>query len=68
MDEVKPVTNDNKWQLVSQLGLFQKVLDAFCIVAVGFSTDTLHFFDLSSLTGSLDVLEVHLRILAEVDN
>lgn len=32
------------------------------------TTTKTHLLDLTSLTGSLDVLEVHLLILAEVDD
>lgn len=46
----------------------EKVLHALGVVAVTLPADPLHLFDLACLTGSLDVFEVDLRILAEVDN
>lgn len=46
----------------------EKVLHAFRVVAVALSADPLHLLDLACFTGSLDVLEVDLWILAEVDN
>lgn len=38
------------------------------VVAVTLSTDSLHLFDLTCLTGSLNVFEVNFRVLAEVHN
>lgn len=46
----------------------QEVLDPLRVVAVALSADPLHFFDLASLTGSLNVFEVDLWILAEIHN
>ena len=46
----------------------EEVLDTFWVIAAAFTTDTLHLLHLSCLTRRLDVLEVHLGILAEVDN
>lgn len=46
----------------------KEVLHALSIVAVGFTTDSFNFFDLSRLAGSLNVLEVDFRILAEIDD
>lgn len=63
MDEVVAVTHDDQRQLVGQLGLLQEVLDPLGGVAVGLPADALHLLDLPGLAGSLDVLEVNLRIL-----
>lgn len=46
----------------------EEVLDTLGIVAVALTTDALHFLDLPSLAGSLDVLEMHILLLAEVHN
>ena len=46
----------------------EEVLDALGVVAVALTTDALHLFDLAGLTRGLDVLEVHLCVLAEVHN
>ena len=46
----------------------EEVFDAFGVEAVAFATDALHFLDLASLARSLDVLEVHVRVLTEVDD
>lgn len=44
----------------------QEVLHAFGVVAVALPADPLHLLDLAGLAGCLDVLEVHLGVLAEV--
>ena len=46
----------------------EEVFDTLWIVAVTLTTDALHFLDLPSLAGSLDVLEMHVLLLAKVDN
>ena len=46
----------------------EEVFDAFGVEAVALTTDSLHFLDLAGLARSLDVLEVHVRILTEVDD
>lgn len=46
----------------------EEVLDTLGVVAVALTTDALHFLDLSSLAGSLNVLEMHILLLAEVHN
>lgn len=46
----------------------EEVLHTFRVVAVTFSTDPLHLFDLACLAGGLDIFEMHLWILAEVHN
>lgn len=68
MDEIEAITDDYKRQLVGEFGLFQKVLHTFGIVAVGLAADALHLFDLASLAGRLDVLEMDLLVLGEVDD
>ena len=44
----------------------KKVLDALRVVAAAFAADAFHFLHLTRLARRLNVLEVHLRILAEV--
>lgn len=51
-----------------QMSYLEEVLHTLRIVTVALSADSLHFFDLTSFTGSLDVFEVNLWILAEVHN
>lgn len=46
----------------------QKVFNPVWVVTVAFSTDSLHFFDLAGLTGSLDVFKVNIGLLAEIHN
>lgn len=46
----------------------EKVLDALRIVAVAFSADSFHFFDLSSLASRLNVFKVHIWVLTKVNN
>ena len=50
------------------MGNLEEVFDAFRVEAVALATDALHFLDLTGLARSLDVLEVHVRILTEVDD
>lgn len=50
------------------LPYLEEILDSFGVVAVALSADPLHLFDLSCLTGGLDVLEVDLWVLAEVND
>ena len=38
------------------------------VVAVTFPTDSLNFLDLTGLASSLDVFEMHISILAEVND
>uniref|UniRef100_A0A8W7PT82 Uncharacterized protein n=1 Tax=Anopheles coluzzii TaxID=1518534 RepID=A0A8W7PT82_ANOCL len=66
--EIEPIAHNDERQLIRQLRLLQEVLDALRIVAVRLAADALHLLDLVGLAGGLDVLEVHLRILAEVDD
>ena len=68
MDKVVSVADDDEWELVGQLGLFEKVFDTFRVVDGRLAADPLHLLDLTRLAGGLDVLEVYLGILAEVDD
>eukprot|EP00116_Pleurobrachia_bachei_P010630 sb/3470892/ len=66
MDKVKPITDNNQGQLISQLGLLQEVLNSLRIITAALSTDPFHFLDLTRLAGCLDVPKVHLSLLAKV--
>lgn len=46
----------------------EEVFHPLRVIAVALSTDSLHFFDLARFTGSLDVLKVNIRLLAEIHN
>ena len=46
----------------------EEIFDSLWVIAVALTADALHLFDLAGLAGSLDVLEVDLRVLAEVNN
>ena len=46
----------------------EEVLDALRVVAVALATDPLHLLDLARLARRLDVLEVHVGVLAVVDD
>lgn len=61
------------YQKISSLTLWhtgyfylEEVFNPFRVVAVALSTDSLHFFDLARFTGSLDVLKMNIRLLAEI--
>ena len=68
MHGFEPVANRDERKLVGELGFLEEVLDLFEVVEVAVTTDSLNFTDLSSPSGSLDVLEVNLRILVEADD
>ena len=68
MDKVEAVADDDERQLVRQLGLLQEVLDALGVVHVALPADALHLLDLRRLARGFNVLEVHLGLLAEVDD
>jgi hypothetical protein len=68
MDKVETIANNNERELVGQLGLLQEVLNLLRIVVVALSADTFNFSDLTGSRCSLDVLEVNLRVSAEVDD
>lgn len=44
----------------------EEVFNPLWVVAVALSTYSLHFFDLTRLTSSLDVFEVNVGFLAEI--
>ncbi len=46
----------------------QKILDTFWVVTVALSADSFNLFDLSCFAGTLNVFEVHIRVLTKVDN
>lgn len=46
----------------------EEVFNTFWIIAVTFPADSFHFFNLPCLARSLNILEVHIWILAEVYN
>lgn len=54
--------------LQSSISDLEEVLHTFRVIAVTLSTNSLHFFNLACLAGSLDIFEVDLWILAEVYN
>jgi hypothetical protein len=60
--------SDHRQQLVGELGFFEEVLDLFWVIKVTFQADVFHLMDLTSTSGSLDVLKVNFRVLAKVDN
>jgi len=68
MNKVKAVANDDERELVGQLGFLEEIFDFLGIVIVTFSTNTFDFPDLAGSCGSLDVLEMNLRVSTEVDN
>lgn len=55
-------------EIIWNISDLEKVLHTFWVVAVTLSTDPLHLLDLACLTGSLNVFEVDLWVLAEVYN
>jgi hypothetical protein len=66
--KVEPVADDDEGQLVRELGLLEKVLDFLRIVEVALPADTLDLPNLTGASRGLNVLEVDLRVLAEVDD
>lgn len=68
MDEVEVIADNDEWELVRELGFFEEILDLLRIVKVTFLADSLHFANLASASGSLNVFEVNLGIFTEVDN
>jgi len=68
MNEVKTIADNNKRELVRQLGLLEEVFNLLGVVVVAFSTDVLYFTDLAGAGGCLDILEVDLRIFNKIHN
>ena len=68
MHEVESVADDDERELIRELGFLEKVLDLLRVVEVALSAEAFDFSDLTSSGCGLDVLEVHLGILAEVDD
>lgn len=68
MNEVESVADDDERELVLQLGFLEKVLDLLGVEVIALPTNTFDFPNLTSASGSLDVLEVDLGVCAEVDN
>lgn len=64
------LNNKNQSSTFRPSGCFylEEVFNPVRVVAVALSTDSLHFFDLTCFTGSLDVLEVNIGLLAEIHN
>ena len=68
VNEVEAVADDDKGQLVRELGLLEEVLNFLWVVEVTLPTNALNFADLASACCCLNVLKVDLRILAKVDD
>ena len=68
VDKIEAVADDDERELVCEFRLLEEVLDLLGIVVVRLATDTLDFADLASTCRCLDVLEVHFRVLTEVNN
>mmetsp|Transcript_29787 Transcript_29787/g.50045 ORF Transcript_29787/g.50045 Transcript_29787/m.50045 type:complete len:243 (+) Transcript_29787:2993-3721(+) len=67
VDESEPVAHVDQRASVRQLRFHQELLDPLRVVLVRFPGDTLDFLDLARLGSRLDVLGVHLRVLAGCD-
>lgn len=68
MDVVEAVADDDEGELVGKLGLLEEVLDLLGVVEVALADDALDLPDLAGARRGLDVLEVHLGVLADVDD
>jgi len=68
VDKVETVTNNDKRELVGKFGLLEEVLDLLGVIVIALPANALDFANLSGTSSSLNVLEVHFLILAEVDN
>ena len=66
--KVKPIADDDEWELVLEFGLLEEVLDFLRVVIVALSADALDLSDLVRASGRLDVLEVDFGVLAKVDD
>ena len=54
--------------MVGKFGLFEEIFDFLRVVVVALATDSLHLANLTSSSRSLNVLEMHLWVLAKIDN
>jgi hypothetical protein len=68
VDEIETVADNDERQLIRELGLLEEILDFVGIVIVALAANALHLADLAGTSGSLDVFEMHFRVLAEVDD
>lgn len=68
MHEVEAIAHDDERELIREFGFLEEILDFLRVVEVTLATDTLNFTDPTSPGGGLDILEVHLGILAQVDH
>ena len=68
MNKVEMIADNNKRELARKLGLLKEVFNLLGVVVVAFSTDALYFTDLASAGGCFDILDVDLRIFAEIHN
>ena len=68
MNEVEPVADNDERKLIRELRLLEEVLDFLRIVEIALSANALDFPDLPCAGCGLDILEMHLWVLAEVDN
>ncbi len=68
VNKVETIANNDKGKLVAELGLLEEILDLLGVVIVALATDTLDLPDLTSSGSGLNVLEVNLRISAEIDD
>ena len=68
MHEVESIANDDERKLVRKFCLLEEIFVLLWIVVVTFTTDPFDFLDLTRTSSGLNVLEMNLRIFAEVDN
>lgn len=68
MYKVKLVVDNDKRELVVEMGFFEEVFDFFGVVKVGFLVDMFDFVDLVGMGSSLNVFEVNFGVFVEVDN
>ena len=68
MNEIEAIADNNEWELVSEFRLLEEVFDFLRIIEVTLATDTFNLSNLTGASGSLDILEVNFRVLAEVNN
>lgn len=51
-----------------KLFYLEEIFNPLWVITVALPTDSLHFFDLTSFTSSLDVFKVNVGLLAEIHN